>query len=59
MSEIAMLQNKRRMIWMLVWLAMVSALWALNVEVTYEHNARRMPTDLPLRHRLAVFNWRT
>jgi len=53
-----MLQNKRRMAWMLVWLAMASALWALNVEVTYEHNARRIPAEFQPHNPHRAVPWR-
>jgi hypothetical protein len=55
-----MMRNKRRLIWVVVSLVITSALWALNVEVTYEHNARRgIPANFQSRHQPTVYNWRT
>jgi len=51
-----MLRNCKRALWVFVWLAVVTALWALDVEITYEHNARRgIPADFQLHnpHRAA------
>jgi hypothetical protein len=54
-----MLQNKRRIFWTLLWFVIASALWALDIEITYEHNVRRgIPADFRSRHQHTVYNWR-
>jgi hypothetical protein len=54
-----MLRNKKRVIWMLAWLVIASALWALDVEITYERNVRRgIPADFRIHHPHTVYNWR-
>ncbi len=45
-----MLRVKRRILWMLLLAVMASALWALAVEVTYEHNVRHIPAGFRQRH---------
>jgi len=47
-------------LWTLVWLGIASALWALDVEVTYEHNVSRgIPANFQLRNPHCVPQWRT
>jgi hypothetical protein len=45
---------KKRIFWTLLLLVMASAVWALKVEVTYEHNVRHIPTDYRQRHHLTI-----
>ena len=55
-----MLRNTKRVLWTLIWLCVASALWALDVEVTYERNVRRgVPADFRSLHQPKVVNWRT
>jgi hypothetical protein len=54
-----MLRSCKRVLWIFLWLAIGSALWALNVEATYEHNTRRgIPTDFHLQNHHRVPQWR-
>jgi len=54
-----MLRNSKRVLWLLVGLVIASALWALDVEVTYEHNVRRgIPADFRSHHRNTAYNSR-
>ena len=54
-----MSRNSKRVLWMFLWLAIASALWALKVEATYEHNVRRgIPADFRSHHRHLAYNWR-
>ena len=49
----------KRVLWTLFWMLIASALWALDVEATYEPNVRRgIPADFKLRYPHAVYNWR-
>jgi len=53
------LRNKRRIIWALIGLTLGALVWALNIETTYERNARRgIPADFRI-HRPHLFNLRT
>jgi hypothetical protein len=54
-----MSRNSKRVFWIFLWLALASALWALNIEATYEHNVRRgIPADFRSPHKHAIYNWR-
>jgi len=54
-----MSRKGKRVLWMFLWLLIASALWALDIEVTYEHNIRRgIPADFRSHHPHAVYNWR-
>jgi hypothetical protein len=54
-----MLRTCKRVVWMLVWLMIASALWALNVEATYEHNVRHgIPADFQLQNPHRAAQWR-
>ena len=54
-----MLRNKRRILWMLVWLVIASGLWALDIEATYERNVRRgIPANFQLQNLHRVVHWR-
>jgi hypothetical protein len=45
---------------MLIWLVVASALWALDIEITYEHNLRQgIPADYLLHRQRIVYTWRT
>jgi hypothetical protein len=43
------LRYRKRLLWMLVAMVVASALWVLNVEITYESNARHVPMQFRLR----------
>jgi len=59
MSQVATLGNKRRIIWALIGLTLAATLWALDIELTYEHNVRRgIPADFRIHRPRAVINWR-
>ncbi len=45
-----MVRVKRRISWTVLLLLTASALWALTVEVTYEHNVRHIPADFRQHH---------
>jgi hypothetical protein len=55
-----MSRNKRHFLWMLVWLAIASAVWVLDIEITYEHNVRRgIPANFQFQNPHRVPQWRT
>jgi hypothetical protein len=54
-----MLRYRKRLFWIFVAAIVTSALWVLNVEVTYERNVRHIPTDFRLQHRNPPNRWRT
>jgi hypothetical protein len=57
---VANLRNKRQILWLLGFLVIAAALWALNVELTYERNVRRgIPADFRLHHPRTVYIWRS
>jgi hypothetical protein len=54
-----MSRNKRHLFWALFWLFLGAAFWALDIEVTFEHNVRQnIPADFELHRSQAVVNWR-
>jgi len=55
-----MFRNNKYVLWTLIWLSLAGALWALDIEVNYEHNIRRgIPADFRSLHQPKVVNWRT
>jgi hypothetical protein len=53
------LRNKRQIIWILAGLVLTAALWALDIELTYERNVRRgIPADFRLHNPHTVYNRR-
>jgi hypothetical protein len=59
MFQVAMSRNKRHLFWALFWLFLGAAFWALDIEVTFEHNVRQnIPADFELHRSQAVVNWR-
>ena len=53
------LRNWNRIFWILAALAMAAAMWALNVELTFEQNMRRgIPADFRLHSALRPVNWK-
>jgi hypothetical protein len=53
-----MLHYSKKLIWLLAAIALASALWALNVEITYERNVRHIPTNFYQHHRSAPHRWK-
>jgi hypothetical protein len=53
-----LLRYRKRLLWMLLALAAVLALWVLKVEITYERNARHIPTQFRLRTHGRPYNWK-
>jgi len=53
-----MLRYAPKFIWLLVAVALASALWALDVEITYERNVRHIPTSFHQWHRPAPHRWK-
>jgi hypothetical protein len=54
-----MSRTYKRVLWMIVWLVIASALWALEVEATYERNVRRgIPADFRLQNPHRGVQWR-
>jgi hypothetical protein len=45
-------------LWIAAATVLVSALWALNVEITYERNVRHIPTNFHQWHRSAPAHWK-
>ena len=54
-----MLRYSKRLLWIVVATILVCGLWILNVEITYEHNVRHIPTDFRVRHRNQTYLWKT
>jgi len=48
----------RKIIWLLIAVALASALWALNVEITYQRNVRHIPTHFHQWRRGAPQRWK-
>jgi len=53
-----MLRYRKRLPWIAVVAALASALWVLNVEITYERNVRHIPTNFRQRHSNPPNRWR-
>ena len=54
-----MLRNKKRALLILIFLCLTGALWALKIELMYEHNiSHGIPADFRAHHRHTVYNWR-
>jgi hypothetical protein len=53
-----MLRYGKRLLWIVVAVILVSALWVLNVEITYERNVRHIPTNFRLRHHSPPNRWK-
>jgi len=53
-----MLRYRKRLLWIAVAAALVSGLWVLNVEITYERNVRHIPTDFRVRHHHPTYRWK-
>ena len=44
---------------MVVWFVIASAMWVLDIEITYERNMRRgIPANFRIHHPNAINNWR-
>ncbi|MGA3315817.1 MAG: hypothetical protein ABSC64_05190 [Candidatus Korobacteraceae bacterium] len=54
----AVLRYRKRLLWMLLGVVVASALWVLNVEITYESNTRHVPTQFRLRTHARPYNWK-
>ena len=54
-----MLRNKKRILWIPAFLILAAALWALDIELTYERNIRRgIPADFRIHRIHRIDNWR-
>ena len=53
-----MLRDSKPLLWFTVALILASALWVLNVEITYERNIRHIPTDFRERPHNVTHRWR-
>ena len=53
------LRYPKRLLWMLLAVVVVSAAWMLKVELTYQRNARHIPTNFRVRQHVRVYNWKT
>ena len=49
---------RKRLLWVLLGVVLASALWVLNVEITYQSNARHVPTQFRLRTHARPYNWK-
>jgi hypothetical protein len=55
----AMLRNKHYFLWSLAGLVIAAAAWALDVEITYEHNMRRgIPANFQFQNPHRATQWR-
>jgi hypothetical protein len=53
------LRNRNRIFWILAALAIAAAMWALNVELTFEQNLHRgIPADFRLHSLHRPVNWK-
>jgi len=52
------LRYRKRLLWTLLGVVLASVLWVLNVEITYESNARHVPTQFRLRTHARPYNWK-
>jgi hypothetical protein len=50
-----MLRYNKKLAWLAVALALASAWWVLNIEITYERNVRHIPTDFRVRPHAATY----
>jgi hypothetical protein len=50
---------RKPVLWLLLGIAAVSALWLLNLEITYRRNVRNLPTDFQLRRHTINRVWKT
>jgi len=53
-----MLRYRKHLLWIAVAAVVASALWVLNVEITYERNVRHIPTNFRVRHHTPPYRWR-
>jgi hypothetical protein len=53
-----MLRYKKHLLWIAAMVLLASALWVLNVEITYERNVRDIPTDFRVRHHNPTYRWK-
>ncbi len=53
-----MLRYGRHLLWFATALIIASALWVLNVEITYERNVRHIPTDFRMHQQSPTYRWR-
>ena len=52
------LRYRKRLLWMLLGVVLASVLWVLNVEITYESNARHVPIQFRLPTHARPHNWK-
>ena len=53
-----MLRYRKHLLWIAVAAVLASALWVLNVEITYERNVRHIPTDFRVRRHNPPYRWK-
>jgi hypothetical protein len=53
-----MLRYNKFLLWIAAAGVLASALWALNVEITYERNVRRIPTNFRERYHPPTHRWK-
>jgi hypothetical protein len=53
-----MLRYKTSLLWIAVAIVLASALWVLNVEITYERNVRHIPTNFRVRYHNPPNRWK-
>lgn len=53
-----MLRYRKRLLWMLLAVVVASALWVLNVEITYQRNVRQIPMNFRLPTQGRPYNWK-
>jgi hypothetical protein len=59
MTSNLVLRFRTRWLWILLGVGLASALWVLKVEITYQSNARHVPTQFRLRTYTRPYNWKT
>ncbi len=52
-------RQAKRVLWAMLGLIAASAVWALNVEITYERNVHHLPASFELRRHVITRLWRT
>jgi len=50
--------RKKQILWAVLAIIAMPALWVLNVELTYQHNVHNMPASFELRRHVITRLWR-
>jgi len=53
-----MYRSRKRWLWLVSALLLMTALWALDVEITYERNTRHIPAGFRMQHHPVAHRWK-